>query len=225
MLVIHTNLKRWEADGLLQLFGLELRGTATEPLFGIQFDQAVKVIKETPLKGFDILLSHEGNFIDELTNLNWEVAEDIFLVLHQKKNILAFQRIAKRFPHKKVFFCFDKAHNGDAYQLLPRLSAYRNQNNRAGYQASLQQFRAEFEAHALRLLMYQIVNDQNLFEAEKWVFSPPEKIPYLWKRFFEVSPESYRLIEQHAQSKDIEKQSELLIAIHNCMARDIKKQA
>lgn len=226
MIIMHTNLQRWENDGLLAMFGLQLKGLATEPLLGIRFGQVLSEVGGGRLSEQDIILSHEENAIDELTSLNWEAAADIFLVLHQKNKIAAFQRMAEKHPDKKIYFRFEKAFNGESQKLLRDLSACTNNKNHSGYQKALAQFRSRFEADALPYLLDEIINDAKLFDAGKWANTPDSARPYLWRRFFSaITTETLDLIRRHANAAAMAEKTGLHIAINNSLAKDFKKSA
>lgn len=226
MIIMHTNLQRWENDGLLAPFGLQLKGLATEPLLGIRFRQLLSDVRESQLTEQDIILSHEENAIDELTNRNWEAATDIFLVIHQKNKIAVFQRIAEKYPDKKVYFRFERAFNGESQMLLRALSSLMKAKGHSAYQKALGQFCRQFEADALHHLLYEILNDAMLFDAGKWANAPHSDRPYLWRRFFSaITPGTLGLIRQHANAAAMTDRTELHTAISKSLSREFKKSA
>lgn len=202
MIVIHTNLHRWEGLGLLHPFGLSLTGKAEEPLWGIRFGQAVE-LDQANLSEQEIVLSHDGNFIDLLTReLDWSPVAVVHLVLHQKKDLLAYQRITAQHPEKPVFFRFAPAGQGPAVTFIQHIAKHWAASDSSAYQTALSSFAKELENDALHYLAEHIVQGSLLPDACDWAGKHTRLAPYLWQRLFAQAPKLIDLLQSYHATSD-----------------------
>jgi hypothetical protein len=221
MIVIHTNLHRWEGLGFLQPFGLALTGRAEEPLWGIRFGQAVE-LTQANLSEQDIVLSHDGNFIDVLTReLDWAPAAAVYLVLHQKKDLLAFQRIAARYPAKPALFSFAPAGQGPAVAFIQRIAEHWGAADPTAYQAALASFAQALEDGALHQLAEHILQGSLLPDACAWAGKHIRLAPYLWQRLFTRVPELPELLQSYHAAPDSAAQMAYFQQIHACLKKSL----
>lgn len=217
MIVVHTNLKRWETNGLLKPFGITLTGKYIEPVFGIRFNQHC-IVDESNLLSQDILLCHEQNDIDTLTaDIDWAQVNAILLILHQNKDELIFHRIVRRYPDKKILCRFEQADKGLTVTFMKTIAPLWKEDDQEAYEKALANFCMQMENNALRYLSEQILKSEKLFEAGSW-----HSTPYLWQQLFEKAPGLQGLIERYQTTHNEKIQSEIFLEIHNCLAANIR---
>ncbi|NBC05746.1 MAG: hypothetical protein GVY26_00960 [Bacteroidetes bacterium] len=200
MIFIHTNLEAWEQDGVLNPFALKTNGESFQPHMGITEQRCFCPIPENKFGQIDIVLSHEGNYIEETLDLPLpkQNTQAIFLLLHRDSDILVFNRLAVANPDQRIYCRFEtiredtQGRNGRA--LLKDLGIYHKKGDSKAYRQRLHQFTENFESNALN--HFKAMVDERLEDMEDCLPAQlsESNLPFLWKVLFRAYPDLQDLI-------------------------------